>query len=289
MGGNTYLSKRQKRYIGAVIAAGVTTFTAFMSLPSAHAQSCTLQDATAWQTALHDSHVEQSPSHILSVTEAFLNACPDRPEYSEASRIAGIAAADMQDADAARTHFLNAGQMTDTLSNFYAMAAFHSAGDARATWRLRDQVVEAWRLRLERHPMVSVSAEALDNGMVYQLYFSEPDAHSGTHVAWVAVPFGPGWPATLSFSRDRMRLALRDARAATDTDFRYVDLNRCYGRRTLGRIEKTLSSVEFDAAARASLSAYLASPDQPNQRSDRQIDVCVLPNRLLPGVPKRLR
>lgn len=289
MGGNTYLSKRQKRYLGALIAAGVTTFAAFMTMPSAQAQNCTLQDAAAWQTALHDHQIEQSPSHIRSVTEAFLNACPDRPEFSEASRVAGIAAADMQDADAARTHFLNAGRMTDTLSNFYAMAAFHSAGDARATWRLRDQVVEAWRMRLERHPMVSVSPEALDNGMVYQLYFSEPDTSSGIHVAWVAVPFGPGWPATLSFSQDRMRLALRDARAAQDTDFRYVDLNRCHARRTLGRIEKTVSSVDFDAAARASLSAYLASPDQPSQQSDRQIEVCVLPNRLLPGVPKRSR
>lgn len=287
MGRNKYLSKRQRRYLGAAIAAGVTTFTAFMSLPSAQAQTCTLQDATIWQMALHDRRVEQSPSHIRSVTEAFLSACPNRPEFSEASRVAGIAATDMQDAKAAREHFLNSGRMTDTLSNFYAMAAFHGAGDTNATWRLRDQVVEAWWMRLERHPMVSVSAEALQNGMVYQLYFSEPDANSGTHVAWVAVPFGPGWPATLSFSRDRMRLALRDARAAKDTDFRYVDLNRCLGRRTLGRIEKTVSSVDFDAAARASLSAYLANPDQPHQGSDRKIEVCVLPNRLLPGVPKR--
>lgn len=283
---NKYLSKRTRRYFGAVIAAGVTTFAAFMTLPSASAQSCTMQDATQWQLALHDAATEQSPANVRSVTEAFLNACPTRPEFSEASRVAGIAALDMQDAEAASAHFANAGRMTDLLSNFYAMSAFHKTGNAKATWRLRDRIVERWRTRLERHPMVSVSVEPMQDGMLYQLYFSATDQNSGTRAAWVAVPYGPGWPATLSFSHDRMRLALRQARAAKDNDFRYVDLNRCHGRRTLGRIETTLSSAEFDATARASMTAYLANPDQPDSRRADQISVCVLPNRLLPGVPK---
>jgi len=286
MGGKRYFSKRRRRYAGAIIAAGVTTFTAFMSLQSAHAQSCTLQDATQWQLALHDVEAEQSPDYIRSVTEAFLSACPNRPEFSEASRIAGMAAVDMQDAEAAKRHFSNAGHMTDLLSNFYAMAAFHESGDPDTAWRMRDRLVEAWRTRLDRHPLVSVSAEPLENGMLYQLYFSQTDRNTGTRAAWVAVPYGPGWPATLSFSQDRMRLALRKARAAKDTDFRYVDLNRCHGRRTLGRIETSLSSSDFDIAARASLSAYLANPDQPNQKAGNQIEVCVLPRRLLPAVPK---
>ncbi len=286
MGENKYLSKRHRRYLGAIIAAGVTTFTAFMLTPSASAQNCTLQDASQWQLALHDAEAEQTPAYVRSVTEAFLNACPSRPEFSEASRVAGIAAVDMQDAESASAHFANAGRMTDILSNFYAMSAYHKAGNTKATWRLRDQIVESWRTRLERHPMVSVSVEPMQDGMLYQLYFSATDRNSGTRAAWVAVPYGPGWPATLSFSQDRMRLALRKARAAKDNDFRYVDLNRCHGRRTLGRIETTMSSSEFDATARASLTAYLANPDLPNSRSTDQIAVCVLPNRLLPGVPK---
>ena len=269
-----------------MIAAGVTTFVAFMSIQSAHAQSCTLQDATRWQLALHDAEVEQSPDHVRSVTEAFLNACPERPEFHEASRIAGIAAADMNDAADAMAHFTNAGQMTDLLSNFYAMSTFHMAGDAKATWRLRDQIVETWRIRLDRNPLVSVSAEPVKDGMIYQLYFSQTDQETGMRAAWVAVPYGPGWPATLNFSSDRMRLALHKARAAKDTDFRYVDLNRCHGRRTLGRIETTVSSSDFDAAARASLTAYLANPDQPYAMTGDQIEVCVLPSRLLPDAPK---
>lgn len=281
-----HLSKRTRRYIGAVIATFTTTLTALLMLPEADAQTCTLHDATNWQMALHDGDVEQSPEYVRSVTEAFLNTCPDRPEFSEASRIAGMSAVDMQDAESAVDHFSNAGPMRDLLANFYAIAAFHKVGDRRTSWRVRDQMVEAWRSRLDRHPLVSVSAEPQQHGMIYQLYFQEIDHETGTRAAWVAVPDGPGWPAALSFSQDRMRLALRKARAAKNTDFRYVDLDRCHGRRTLGRIDTVLATSDFDAAARASLNAYLAKPDQPSTRKDDRVEVCVLPSRLLPSVPK---
>ena len=79
---------------------------------------------------------------------------------------------------------------------------------------------------------------------------------------------------------------MRKARAAEDFDFRYVDLHRCHGRRTLGRIDKDLSTSDFDAAAHASLSAYLANPDQPGGDSSRDITLCAFPHRLLPGPPR---
>lgn len=283
MGGKIKLSKRKRRYIGAAIATAVTTFVAMDLVAKAEAQTCFLRDATEWQLALHDTEQEQSPEYIRSVTEAFLTTCPDRPEYQDASRIAGIAAADMRDVEAAAAHFRNAGRLTDLMSNFYAISTFSAAGDAKQAWRVRDQLVESWRTRLERHPSVSVSAEPLEHGMLYQIYFSEIDREAGTRAAWVAVPFGPGYPATLSFSHDRMRLALRKARAAEDFDFRYVDLHRCQGRRTLGRIDNKVSTQDFDAAARASLSAYLANPDQPEPGA---ITICTFPGRLLPSAPK---
>ena len=286
MGGKRYLSKRTRRYIGAIIATGVTTLIAMTTVPSASAQDCNLHDATNWQMALHDETVEQSPDHVRTVTEAFLRACPNRPEFTEASRIAGRAAADMQDAPGAAAHFRNAGRMTDLVSNFYAISVFHAAGDAKSAWRVRDRMVESWRSKLDRHPNVLVSAEPVKDGMSYQLYFTETDRESGTRAAWVAVPTGPGLPATLAFSHDRMRMALRKARAAEDFDFRYVELHRCHGRRTLGRIDKDLSTSDFDAAAHASLSAYLANPDQPGGDSSRDITLCAFPHRLLPGPPR---
>lgn len=147
-------------------------------------------------------------------------------------------------------------------------------------------MVESWRTKLDRHPNVSVSVEPLEDGIIYQLYFSETDRESGTRAAWVAVPYGPGLPATLTFSHDRMRVALRKAKAAEDFDFRFVDLHRCQGRRTLGRIDTDISTAEFDAAARASLSAYLANPDQPDAEGKNKITYCAFPHRLLPGPPK---
>ncbi|MFN3213365.1 MAG: hypothetical protein ACE37M_09690 [Henriciella sp.] len=287
MGGKKLLSRRTRRYIGAAIAAGVTSFIAMNTINKASAQDCGLQDAMDWQLALHDQQIEQSPEHISAVTEAFLDTCPDRPEFYDASRIAGIAAADLGEAKRAASHFANAGPMTDRLSNFYAISTFLAAGETKAAWRQRDQFIEAWRTRLERHPHVSVHAEPTEDGMIYQLYFSQVDEDTGIQAAWVAVPFGAGWPATLTFARDPMRMAFRRARTGQDVaDMRYVDLHRCFARRSLGQITTKLTRSEFDAAAQASLAAYLARPDRGHGHPGSQIDICYSPARLLPGVPK---
>ncbi|MEO1324141.1 MAG: hypothetical protein AAFV59_14160 [Pseudomonadota bacterium] len=281
------MTKRTRRYLGALIAAGVTTFLAMNLVSGAHAQGCGLKDATSWQLALHDEDVEQSPDYIRAVTESFLSACPVRPEYADASRIAGIAAADMNDVEAASEHFRNAGPMQGVSANFYAMMVFHLAGDPVLAWRSRDNLVGAWHRRLSRHDKVSISAESVPGGTIYQVYYSETDRESGVRAAWVAVPSGPGLPATLTFSNERMRMAFHRIRAAEDDDFRYVDLHRCHGRRTLGRIETSVSVTEFDAAARASLTAYLANPDLPVLSARNEVQMCAFPARLFPGVPKR--
>ena len=124
--------------------------------------------------------------------------------------------------------------------------------------------------------------------MIYQLYFSELDKDTGIQAAWVAVPYGAGWPATLTFSRDPMRLAFRRARTGrASEDLRYIDLHRCFRRRSLGQITTKLTRAEFDAAAQASLKAYLANPDKGAGNSRSQVEICYSPARLLPDIPKR--
>ena len=287
MGGRFSLTKRTRRYLGALIATGVTTFLAINMVSEAQAQDCGLRDATAWQLALHDETEEQSPEYIRTVTEAFLSACPMRPEYADASRIAGIAAADMNDVEAAAAHFRNAGPMQGVSANFYAMTVFHLANNPVLAWRSRDNLVDAWHRRLERHDKVSISIETVSGGTIYQIYYAETDRESGVRATWVAVPAGPGLPATLSFSNERMRMAFRKIRAAEDDDLRYVDLHRCHSRRTLGRIEASVSVTDFDAAARASLTAYLADPDLPQRSAQNEVQMCAFPTRLFPGVPRR--
>lgn len=277
-------TKRVRRYACAALASAVTTFIGWETMARAEAQTCSLRDATAWQVAITDAEIELTPSYIRFVTEAFLRDCPERPEFASASRVAGIAATDMGDADAALRHFENAAPLRDQMSGFYAIAASLAANADLGAWRVRDQMVATWLTQLERHPGVSVSPVTLDHGTIYQLHFTGAEAE--TRAAWVAVPRGPGWPATISFSTRGWQAALRRISDDETDDIRYVELNRCYGRRTLGRLDGAQSSVDFDGAAQAGLTAYLAAPDVQVERSDTSISPCVLHARLLP-VPAR--
>lgn len=283
----TLFTKRVRRYLCAGVATAVTTFVGLSTLTPADAQTCNLYDATRWQLALNDPDIEQTPDYILAVTDAFLTACPERPEFAEASRVAGIAAADLGDAPRAAAYFRDAGPMRDRLSNFYAIATFVAANQADAAWQVRDHMVARWVHRLERHPLVSVSAETVATGTIYQVYFTQAADESNLRAVWVAIPSGPGWPASLAFSRDPMRLQFRKIRAEEfDENIRFVDLHRCHGRRSLGEISTKLSVTEFDIAAHASLLAYLARPDQPETDVKDRVESCVFPGRLLPDPPK---
>ena len=275
-------TKRVRRYFGAALATAVTTFVAMQALSTAEAQACSLQDATRWQLAITDSEVELTPEYIRFRTESFLNACPDRPEYAAASRVAGIASADMGDARAAVRHFNNAAPMRDVMSNFYAIAAHLAVNENVAAWRVRDQLIASWSNRLERHPMVAISKVTLEHGTVYQVHFSQTPNGMGPRAAWVGVPSGPGWPATISFSGSPFQLALRQISQGGEQEARYIELNRCYDRRALGRLDPEMASVDFDGAAQAGLAAYLADPDTHVQVSARAVSPCVLHGRLLP-------
>lgn len=278
----TLFTKRVRRYFGAAVATAVTTFVGMQALSKAEAQSCSLNDVTRWQLAITDSEVELTPTFIRFKTESFLNACPERPEFAAASRVAGIAAADMGDASAAVRHFRNAEPMRDVMSNFYAIAAHLALNEDVAAWRVRDQLIASWHNRLDRNPMVSISTVVLEHGTIYQVHFAEAANDMGPRAAWVGVPSGPGWPATISFSSSPFQLALRQISQGGEQEARYIELSRCYDRRSLGRLDPQLASVDFDGAAQAGLAAYLADPDVQVQVSERAVSPCVLHGRLLP-------
>ena len=56
-----------------------------------------------------------------------------------------------------------------------------------------------------------------------------------------------------------MQRALRQIRTGSDDEARHIDLNRCYARRSLGRLDARLSSVDFDGAAQAGVLGVVAS------------------------------
>ncbi|MEL7040341.1 MAG: hypothetical protein AAGL90_02385 [Pseudomonadota bacterium] len=281
------LSKRARRYLGAAIATAVTTFIAMSTIYSAKADTCNLHDAMSWQQALSDPEIEQTPEYIRFITEAFLNACPARPEVFEARRIAGMAAADMGDPKAAAQHFADAGPMSDKTANFYAISALLAIGQDRQAWQLRDQMIAAWHRRLDRHPDVFIAKNISARGTIYEVYFSRLDRNSNTSRVWVAVPNGPGWPASLAISKERLSLAMHRIRAGTlDAQTRFVDLNRCGGRHALGQISGATLSEALDPATETQLRKYLQQPDKQVPRDGARIRPCLWPARLLPGVPK---
>ena len=282
MGGKFKISHRKRQCISAIIATTVTTIIAMNAIASAEAQTCTLKDVNAWHVALNDPQVEQSPDYILDVTQAFLSACPMRPERFKAHQVAGMAAADQGDVSTAIRHFRDAGWMTNRFANFYAISVYATAGDHRAAWRTRDQMVEAWRSRLERHPRVSIEALPARAGMIYEIIFSDTHAPDGAQQVWVAVPFGPGWPASLSLSKGGLRASLRAEVSDSDrTAAAFYDFNRCVGRSSLDVSATTMPDADMREGVIDLLTRYLAKPDRPAARSKR-IDLCVWPTRLLP-------
>lgn len=286
MGGRFQISRRKRQCVSAIIASIVTTIVAMTAISSADAQTCTLRDVDAWHSALNDPDMEHSPDYILEVTETFIRACPMRPERFEAHRTAAMAAADQGDVTTAVQHFRDAGRMTSLLANFYAISVYATAGDHRTAWRVRDQMVEAWRSRLERDPTLSVSAIPHRKGMIYEISFGDGDLSNGSQKTWVAVPFGPGWPASLSLSSDEFRASLRAEVSSSDSLVpTFYDLNRCDGRSNLDIVSSAIPGEDFNDHALRTLTRYLANPDRPTTRS-KHIELCVWPSRLLPS-PKR--
>ena len=288
MGGRYQISRRKRRILSALIATTVTTIVALSAISVAEGQSCTLRDVDDWHQALNDPDMEQSPDYILNVTSRFLDACPMRPERFEAFRVAGMAAVDLGDVSLAVQHFRDAGRMTNVLANFYAISAFATVGDQHTAWRIRDQMIERWRDRLERNPNVSVRAIPRRRGMIYELKTLNSDRADGLISTWVAVPFGPGWPASMSVSEDRFRASLRRvAKAGSVSDVVYIDLHRCSGRHALDQVQRSPQQQAIDETALDVLSAYMSDPDKPKSRS-KQIELCVWPSRLIPQVSQAL-
>ena len=176
--------------------------------------------------------------------------------------------------------------ITDLHSNFYHMSALIAVGEEEAAWQKRDWVVDRWRSRLEAHPLTVVESQTVPNGTIHRIYFAEADRAFGVKAAWVAVPRGAGWPATLSFSNDRKRLTRQKISVGQSAeDVRYVDFNRCRGRTLLARHDADVTGAEIDASAETTLLAYLAKPDGKEVVVDKSdISICVLPGRLLPFV-----
>ena len=287
---NSSFTNRLMRYACAVLASSVTTFMG-LSVKS-HADTmadCTLRDVAAWQMMLTEPKEEGTPEYILRVTEDFITQCPNRPETREAHAIAGRAAVDMGDARSAVDHYALAGPLKTTRQQFAYAAALAANGDASQAWALRDASVETWLTELSYDPTTRVSSSKIRGGKLHRIQFTYPDRETGVRLAWVVVPNGAGWPATMTIGNSRQRLAFHRLRAGDSVKApRHITLYRCTSRKILARIDDTKRPQEIDRDAEVTMLAYLSRPDTPSRPvKGEPVETCIWPNRLLPKSANR--
>lgn len=276
------LTKPVRLFGAALLATAVTTFAGIYGLRAeAQSQTCSLRDVSAWQLMLTDTQAEVTPRYILEVTEAFLNQCPERPEFREASKVAAIAATDLGAHRAAIAHFENAEPLLDTQASFYYAAALLNTGRVAAAQDVRDTMIANWLGELNAAPEAVVEAQAISGGMLYTTRFM-PAGEQGTgSLAMTAIPDVMGWPATLTVGMDRGMFSFTALRAgAFKQQAVNVDFYRCRGRRLLGRAGSTLSTDMVEQSARAALIGYLADPDGANVNDAKH--PCLWVDKLLP-------
>ena len=287
---NSSFTNRLMRYACAVLASSVTTFMG-LSVKS-HADTmddCTLRDVAAWQMMLTEPQEEGTPEYMLRVTEDFITQCPNRPEAREAHAIAGRAAVDMGDARRAVDHYALAGPLKTVRQQFAYAAALAANGDKAQAWALRDASVESWLTELSYDPTTSISSSKIRGGTLHRIQFTYPDRETGVRLAWVAVPNGAGWPATMTIGNSRQRLAFHRLRAGDSVKPpRHITLYRCTSRKILARIDENTSPQEIDRDAEVTMLAYLSNPDTVSRAMKGQpIETCIWPDSLLPKSANR--
>lgn len=285
---NTSLIRTLGRWSFATLTSAVTTLLGLYGDPFAFGDEayCSLSDVAAWQIQLEEPTEEATPDYVYRVTTEFLTQCPNRPEVRQAHAVAAMAAVDADDATRAVGHFENALPLSSLQAQFYYSAALLASGDSNSAWDIRDQMVLDWTKRLKRNRSITLDQTSVRGGTVYRVTYNAIDPETGFRVAFVAVPNGAGWPATVTLGSERQISAFHRLRAGQDTTpLRHIDLYRCTGRRLLARSDASLSISETTQTAERSLMAYLANPDTAYGENGAIIP-CLWPERLLPAPPR---
>jgi len=277
------MRKRLLRYLGALLVSMICTYSGAQRYAAADpGGSCTLSDVAAWQVALEDPQDEATPHYRQTVTEAFLERCPDRPEAPGAHQIAGLAAAWAGDTEAAAAHFDRAGYVTDSETLLMHAAVRFALGEKDRASMLRNEALEHWIARLERQELADITVEDTPKGELIGVRFHQTDPETRVSHLWIALPDAAAWPASLSVTSERQLNAFFRLRAGEEARaLRHVRLYRCRARKVLARTSEPIGENDMNAAARASLIAYMADPDVP---PSGEVEACLFDGRMLPEV-----
>ncbi|MEQ8558381.1 MAG: hypothetical protein RIB03_08690 [Henriciella sp.] len=281
------MRKRLLRYLSALLVSVISTYSGMQRYALADAvdeQGCGLSDVAAWQVLLEDPQEEATPAYRQSVTEAFLKACPERPEAGSAHEIAGMAAAWAGNVDDAARHFEAMGYTTDSETLLMHAAVRFALGEDTYALKLRDEAIEHWMSRLVRYGLADVGIEETPQGELIRVRFLETNPETQVSYLWIAKPKAAAWPAALSITSERQLNALFRLRAGDEAEaLRHVRLYRCRARKVLARTNEPIKEADMDAAAMAGLRAYMADPDRPEAGA---LNACLFDGQILPEISR---
>ena len=256
------------------IAALLAHTHSFAQTMTGAGQPCSSQDYISYLASLDDEGIEGTPLEHLALGQAFLAKCGTRPE---AGRVALRTARNALDAgfpeqalsyfDQARRGFASFRQQ-DRMDYITALAL---NGQEDLAWSLRDEEVESWLGRLDHDGLATVETIRLRDGLVYKVTFDAVDPKRREPVAWLALPFGAGFPATISLSSEEAMIALAKIRyGEAGSNLKQVKLHQCHGQVTLINDLDGLSETDAHTIAMEAATAYLAAPDRVAQTNPGQ-------------------
>lgn len=249
------------------------------------APACASIDYIDYQALRRTAPIEGTPAEYLALAEAFLERCAARPEAGRVALQAARHALDTGQARKALDYFNMARigfasfQRQDRLDY---MTALILNGEAPLAWAMRDAEIALWLEKLAFDGLASVETIRLRDGLVYKIVFDAVDPARRESVAWLAAPFGAGFPATISLSADKALIALLKLRAGeAATGLQQLKLRRCHGQDTLASQIDAMTETDAHDRAMAAAKAYLAQPDHVQATAPGQpIATCYHAERL---------
>lgn len=286
--------KKVMKFTGPIVAGLVTllvghSYYAFADIESNQATpapACSSLDYINLQQDKATSTVEMTPSYALSLSEAFITRCPDRPEVARVSLTAAQEALDAGNAEAAYTHFHKAlarGASFDQQARMDFMTMLLANGRDQLAWDLRDEEVALWLAKLDEDGLTRISSREFTNGTIYALSFDEIDPVRRERLTWVAVPNGPGFPASISLSSEVQLIALARLRVgAASRNMQQIVYTTCADRDTLSTTFTGFKEENVEKLANGMLMDYLAAPESLMERDEGDsITTCLTPERML--------
>lgn len=266
------MSEKQQRILSLICAAMAGIIATLLAHTHSFAQTvehtpapCSNQDYIAYLASLESQTIEGTPAEHLALAEAFLSKCHARPEAGRVTLRAARNALDSGLPEKALSYF---DQARASFASFRQqdrmdyMTALILNGQEDLAWQLRDEEVNVWLDKLDHDGLAHVETLRLRDGLVYKVSFDAIDPKRRESIAWLALPFGQGFPATISLSSEDAMIALARIRyGEAASRLKQVKLRRCHGQVTLKNDLNDLSEADAHLIAMEAAKVYLSAPD----------------------------